>query len=77
MPIINVTTWPNQSDEKCRELAAELTRAYHEVTGAPLDRITVYIQEVPRNRWAEGGVLGSEPDFAHRSRAAGPTQSRT
>ncbi|MFJ3721660.1 4-oxalocrotonate tautomerase family protein [Streptomyces sp. NPDC090045] len=71
MPIISVTTWPSEDDDKCRELVEELTETVHRVTGAPRDRITVYVQEVPRNRWSEGGALGSDPDFALLSRAGG------
>lgn len=68
MPIVSVTTWPNQTDEKCRELIEELTSTVHRVTGAPWDKIVVYIHEVPQHRWGEAGVLGSDPDFAERSR---------
>ncbi|MDJ0465892.1 tautomerase family protein [Streptomyces sp. H27-C3] len=71
MPIVSVTTWPSKNDEQCRELVEELTATVHRVTGAPLDKITVYIQEVPQNRWAEGGVLGSNPEYARLSRSAG------
>jgi len=70
MPILSMTTWPNQTDEKCRELIEELTATVHRVTGAPLDKITVYLNEIPRNRWGEGGVLGSNPEFARLSRRA-------
>lgn len=62
MPIISVTTWDGQDDAQSQELLEELTRTVRRVTGAPLDKITVYIQEVPRNRWAEG-----EPSAATRS----------
>ena len=68
MPILSVTTWPNQTDGKCRELIAELTETMHRVTGAPYDKITVYIAEIPQNRWGEGGVLGDNPEFATLSR---------
>lgn len=68
MPVISVTTWPNQTDEKCRELIHEITSTVRRVTGAPLDKIVVYIQEVPQNRWGEAGVLGSDQDFAELSR---------
>lgn len=68
MPIISVTTWDGQDDAKAQELIEELTRTVRRVTGAPLDKITVYIQEVPRNRWAEGGALGSDPKFPELSR---------
>ncbi|MDH2391185.1 tautomerase family protein [Streptomyces sp. HNM0663] len=68
MPIISVTTWDGQDDAQARELMEELTRTVRRVTGAPLDKITVYVQEVPRDRWAEGGALGSDPDFPELSR---------
>ncbi|GLZ01748.1 tautomerase family protein [Actinoplanes sp. NBRC 103695] len=68
MPIISVTTWDGQDDAQARELMEELTRTVRRVTGAPLDKITVYIQEVPRSRWAEGGALGSDPEFPELSR---------
>lgn len=67
MPIVSVTTWPG-SDDQTRRLVEELTKTVREVTGAPMDKITVYVQEVPRERWAEGGVLGNDPDFASLSR---------
>ena len=68
MPIISVTTWPNQTDEKCQELIERLTLTVHEVTGAPLDKIVVYIQEVPQTRWGEAGILGSDQRFPELSR---------
>ncbi|MGW2474465.1 MULTISPECIES: tautomerase family protein [unclassified Streptomyces] len=68
MPIISVTTWDGQDDAQVQELMEELTRTVRRVTGAPLDKITVYVQEVPRNRWAEGGALGSDPEFPKLSR---------
>ncbi|WP_406690576.1 tautomerase family protein [Saccharopolyspora sp. ID03-671] len=68
MPIISVTTWDGQDDAQAQELMEELTRTVRRVTGAPLDKITVYIQEVPRNRWVEGGALGSDPRFPELSR---------
>ncbi|MEU3495605.1 tautomerase family protein [Kitasatospora cineracea] len=68
MPILTVTTWPNQTDEKCLELIEELTATVNRVTGAPFDKITVYIQEIAQNRWGEGGVLGTDPQFAELSR---------
>ncbi|MER6214188.1 4-oxalocrotonate tautomerase family protein [Streptomyces sp. NPDC048387] len=68
MPIISVTTWDGQDDAQAQELMEELTRTVRRVTGVPLDKITVYVQEVPRNRWAEGGALGSDPKFPELSR---------
>lgn len=68
MPIVHVTTWSPQSDDTARELMEALTDTVHRVTSAPLDRITVLISEIPRNRWAEGGAIGDDPDFALKSR---------
>jgi 4-oxalocrotonate tautomerase len=68
MPFISVTTWPTLGDEKSQTLIEALTLTTHEVTGTPLDKITVVINEIPTTRWGEGGVLGSNPDFAELSR---------
>ncbi|THV37737.1 tautomerase family protein [Glycomyces buryatensis] len=68
MPFITVTTWPNQTDEQCRHLIEELTKTTHEVTGAPLDKITVVIQEIPQSRWGEAGVMATHPEFPTLSR---------
>jgi 4-oxalocrotonate tautomerase len=68
MPILSMTTWPNQTDEKCQELIEELTQTVHRVIGAPLDKITVYVNEIPQNRWGEGGVIGTNPEFTELSR---------
>ncbi|WEE75417.1 tautomerase family protein [Comamonas testosteroni] len=68
MPILTVTTWPTLGDEKSQLLIEKLTDVVHETTGAPLDKITVLIQEVPQSRWGEGGVLGDNPEFPTLSR---------
>lgn len=68
MPIVTVTTWPNQTEKQCKTLIEALTGTVQHVTGCPLDKITVYIHEVPQSHWGEGGALGSDPDFARLSR---------
>jgi len=68
MPILTVTTWPTLGDEKSQLLIEKLTDVVHETTGAPLDKITVLIHEVPQARWGEGGVLGNHPEFPVLSR---------
>ncbi|MDF2690770.1 MAG: putative protein 4-oxalocrotonate tautomerase-like protein [Gammaproteobacteria bacterium] len=67
MPIIHVTTWPTSPEVK-EKLLKSLTQTTHQVTGAPLDKITVYISEIGKDSWSEAGVLGSDPDFATKSR---------
>lgn len=68
MPFISITTWPTLGDEKSQTLIEALTHTVHEVTGAPLDKIVVVINEIPATRWGEGGVLGSNPAFSELSR---------
>lgn len=68
MPIINVTTWASDNTEMKKKLIMELTRTTHEVTGAPLDKITVFIKEIPKSDWGEAGVLGNDSNFAIDSR---------
>ncbi|MFD5075732.1 4-oxalocrotonate tautomerase family protein [Streptomyces sp. NPDC058274] len=67
MPVIHVTVW-KQSDEAAKQLIEEITATTQKVLGLPLDKITVYLTEVPANRWGEAGALGSDPDFAELSR---------
>lgn len=67
MPIIRVTTWKSDNQEMKEKLVRELTRTVHETTGAPLAKITVFIEEIPNTQWAEAGVMGCEPDFLQRS----------
>lgn len=68
MPIIAITTWPTLGDEKSKELIEQVTQTVRNVTGAPLDKIVVYINEISRNRWGEAGTLGDDPEFATKSR---------
>lgn len=68
MPIINVTTWKSDDKEMKKKLLQKLTKTTHEVTGAPLDKITVYIQEIERSEWAEAGITGDDSNFPIESR---------
>ncbi|MQM26568.1 tautomerase family protein [Glycomyces albidus] len=68
MPFITVTTWPSQSDEQAQALIEEITKATHAVTGAPLDKIAVVINEIPQSRWGEAGVMATNPEFPELSR---------
>ena len=67
MPLISITTWPTPDDKK-REMMEAITQVVHTIGGAPLDKITVYIQEIERHNWSEAGVLGSAEDFPTSSR---------
>ncbi len=68
MPVINIATWPVQDEARVRTLIEAVTRAVHETLGAPLDKISVYLTEVPPGRWSDAGVLGTDPEFRDKSR---------
>lgn len=67
MPIVHITTWPTPEKTK-QNVMKEITRVIHSETGAPLDKITVYITEIQQNSWSEAGILGSDPEFRVQSR---------
>lgn len=68
MPVIHIATWPIADENNARALVEGVTRAVHKATGAPLDKISVYVTEVPPSRWADAGVLGTDPEFPRKSR---------
>lgn len=68
MPVIHITSWPIQNEDVALALIEGVTRVVHEATGAPLDKISVYITEVPPSRWGDAGILGSAPQFRETSR---------
>lgn len=68
MPVIHVATWPLKTEDSVRAMVEGITQVVHEASGAPLNKISVYITEVSPTRWGDAGVLGSDPDFRERSR---------
>ncbi len=68
MPVIQISTFEMKDQEKAQELLEEMTKTMHRVTGVPLDKISVYLNEINPSRWADAGVVGSASDFPARSR---------
>lgn len=68
MPVVNIVTWPVNDDIAAKNLVADITKSVHKNTGAPLDKISVYITEVSPAHWGDAGILGTDPDFPTRSR---------
>lgn len=68
MPVVNITTWEIKDESIVEPLISDITRAVHQHTGAPLDKISVYLTEIPNTRWADAGVLGNDNDFPVKSR---------
>ena len=67
MPVIHFAGWPIADDAKAERLLKELTVVAHEITGAPLEKISAYISQIPPNRWADGGQIGRPPQTAQFS----------
>ena len=67
MPFISITTWPMASDEKATALIEALTDVVAKATGAPLNKISIVIHEVPKARWGEAGVMATDADFSSLS----------
>lgn len=68
MPFISINTWKMQDEESVRKLLSDVTNAVHQHCKAPLDKITVMLTETEPSRWADGGILGNDPDFQIKSR---------
>ena len=52
MPYIAVKMWPNGEDAK-KALAENISRAVQESIGCPPQAVTVSIEEIERDNWAE------------------------
>lgn len=68
MPVIQISTFEIADEAKATEILEAITQTMHAVTGIPLDKISVYLQEIRPARWADAGVPGSASDFATKSR---------
>lgn len=68
MPTIHISTFKIADQKKAQQLLEEVTAALHRVTGIPLDKISAYLTEVEPSRWADAGILGSDPGFQKLSR---------
>ncbi|PIJ53225.1 tautomerase [Erwinia sp. OLMDLW33] len=68
MPFVHITTWPAKDEKEIIGLQEDITFAVHKNTGAPLDKISVVITEIPPSRWADAGVPGHDKNFPAKSR---------
>jgi 4-oxalocrotonate tautomerase family enzyme len=60
MPIVRVTMFEGRGREKKRRLVAGITDVVAEVCEVERASVEVIIEEVSRDDWGFGGVLGSE-----------------
>lgn len=68
MPVVQISTFKIADQQKAEALLREVTAAVNRVTGIPLDKISTYLNEIEPARWADAGVIGSDPDFQTKSR---------
>lgn len=61
MPIIRIEWFAGRSKEQKAKLAQALTQAMVDIGGAPPEQTWVIFHEEPRENWAMGGKLASEP----------------
>ena len=60
MPFINVKMLEGRTLDQKRELAKAITDAMVSICNSKPDGTMVVIEEIPRDHWAQGGVLISE-----------------
>ncbi len=55
MPYVTVKMFEGRTDEQKRALCEKVTEAVVETTGAPAERVTVFIEEMSKNNYAIAG----------------------
>jgi len=60
MPIITVSMWPGRTHAQKAELARAITDAVVTIAHTSPEATIVIFEDVPRENWAQGGVLASD-----------------
>jgi 4-oxalocrotonate tautomerase len=60
MPIVTVKMLEGRTDEQKRALCEKVTEAVAETSGAPVERITVIIEEMSKNHYSSAGKRPSD-----------------
>ncbi|MGM0875136.1 MAG: 2-hydroxymuconate tautomerase [Bacillota bacterium] len=55
MPYVTVKMLEGRTDDQKRALVEKVTAAVSETTGAPTEKIAVFIEEMSKNNYALGG----------------------
>lgn len=61
MPTYHIEMLAGRTVEQKKKLVEEITRVTVEVLGGSPNSVDILITDVPRENWATGGVLWSEP----------------
>jgi len=60
MPIVTVKMIEGRSDEQKKALVEKVTAAVVETVNAPAEAVTIVIEEMSKNHYANGGVRASD-----------------
>ncbi len=60
MPIVRVEMYPRRTHEQKAALAKAITEAMVNIAETPAASVHVIIQDIPKDHWAQGGVLASD-----------------
>jgi 4-oxalocrotonate tautomerase len=55
MPYVTVKMLEGRTDDQKRALVEKVTAAVTETTGAPIEKVTVFIEEMSKNNYAIAG----------------------
>ncbi|MDW0116434.1 2-hydroxymuconate tautomerase [Sporosarcina thermotolerans] len=60
MPIVTVKMLEGRTDEQKRNLCEKVSAVVAETTGAPIQNVSVIIEEMSKNHFATGGKRASD-----------------
>ncbi len=60
MPYVTVKMLEGRTDEQKRALCEKVTQAVSETVGAPVENVTVFIEEMQKNHYAVAGKRFSD-----------------
>jgi 4-oxalocrotonate tautomerase len=60
MPVIHVEMWPGRTHTQKKQLAKAITDAMVDIAKTTPEATIVIFDDVPKENWAQGGLLSSE-----------------
>ena len=60
MPIVRIDMWPGRTHQQKADLAKAITDALVNIANTTPEATTIVFQDVPKENWAEAGVLTSD-----------------
>ena len=60
MPVIHIEMWPGRTYAQKQELVKAITETFVRVTNTAPEATIVIFNDVPKENWAQAGVLASE-----------------